>query len=157
MAALLDADERGEISDDTFDDELWSFLVERIEVPEDAVRFSEPVLVYFASRYMEWEVGNGGFAQAAYNIPEWFEPAAWAYDRLGLPEASALIWKAIPMLRKENRFTTFTATYIGGLFKQFSESKLAMLDDRLDDVGWWAEGERLRFVRGNRNAFRSVA
>ena len=114
--------------------------------------------MYYASRYMAWEVGNGGFAQAAYNIPEWFDLAALGYERLGLQRAAALIREAIAILEhEENRSKTFTATEIGELFQQFADSKLAKLDDRLDEVGWWATEQRLDYVRANRDAFRSIA
>ena len=130
IAALIDADERGQVDDSTFDSELWLFLIELISSPQDAGRFAKPVTLYYASRYLQWEVGNGGFAQAAYNIPEWFELAASGYDELGLPRFAALIREAMTLLPTENRATTFDAQEIGELFQQFSESKLARLDER---------------------------
>jgi hypothetical protein len=154
VASLMAADERGELSDENFDDELWGSLTDRIESPEDAAEYAEAVRVYFASRLLQWEVDNGGFAQAAYNIPEWFEPAAWAYEQLGLRKAAALIREAVPLLDEER--TTFTAEEIGGLFQQFAESRLAALDERLEESDWWADEERLRYVRAHREAFASV-
>jgi hypothetical protein len=156
VAALMDADERGELDNSTFEDELWFFLIERISTPEDASRFPKPVLLYYASRYVEWEVGNGGFAQAAYNIPEWFDLAALGYGELGLHSFAALIREAMTLLPTENRETTFDAEEIGELFEQFSESKLALLDDRMDGTGWEADEQRLRYVRENRQAFRDI-
>jgi Domain of unknown function (DUF4375) len=144
IAALMDADERGELDNGKFDDELWFFLIERISTPEDARHFPKPVLLYYSSRYVEWEVGNGGFAQAAYNIPEWFDLAALGYAELGLHSFAALIREAMTLLPIENRETTFDAEEIGELFEQFSESKLALLDDRLDGTGWEADEHRLR-------------
>lgn len=157
IAALLDADARGELDDSTLDDELWLLLTERISTPQDAGRFGKPVLLYYASRLVQWEVGNGGFAQAAYNVPEWFEAAALGYDELGLPGLGALIREAITLLPTENRETTFDAQEIGELFGQFAESKLAQLDDRLEGTGWEADVRRLQYVRENRQAFRDVA
>jgi uncharacterized protein DUF4375 len=157
VAALMDADERGELDDSTFDDELWFFLIDRISTPQDAGRFPKPVLLYYASRYVQWEVGNGGFAQAAYNIPEWFELAALGYTELGLHSFAALIREALALLPTENRETTFDAHEIGELFEQFSESKLALLDERLMGTGWEADERRLQYVRQNRQAFRDVA
>ena len=157
VAALLDADERGELDASTFDDELWLLLIERISTPEDAGRFAKPVLLYYASRFVQWEVGNGGFAQAAYNIPQWFELAALGYAEFGLHGFAALIREAMTLLPTENRNATFDAKEIGELFERFSESKLALLDDRLDGTGWEADERRLRYVRENRQAFRDVA
>src|SRR5262245_16504240 len=116
IAALMQADERGELEDTVFDDELWTFVANKVGGPEDRERFADPVIVYFASRYLEWEVGNGGFAQAAYNIPEWFPLAAWSYDALGLEKAGDVIREASALLPKENRETTFTSADIGELF-----------------------------------------
>lgn len=147
---LVDADERGELDDSTFDDELWSFLIECISSPKDANRFPRPVLLYFASRYLQWEVGNGGFAQAAYNIPEWFELAAAGYDELGLHSFASLIREAMVLLPNENTDTAFAAKEIDELFEQFSDSKLALLDDRFDGTGWEADARRVRYVRENR-------
>jgi hypothetical protein len=153
IAALMELDERGELEDTQFDDELWMFVANQMGGPEDRERFADPVVVYFASRFLEWEVGNGGFAQAAYNIPEWFPLAAWGYDQLGLEKAGDLIREAISLLSKENRENTFTASDIGELFSQFSESELAKLDKRLDECGWWAMETRLKYVRENRASF----
>lgn len=157
IADLMEADEKGELGDDDFDDELWLLLLQHIDMPSDLAKFDQVVSVYFASRYMEWEVGNGGFAQAAYNIPEWFDPAASAYRQLGLETAAMLIQEAASIMRKgEARGRKFNARAIGKLFQQFRESKLAKLDNRLDDVGWWADEQRLRYVRKNRAAFKVV-
>ena len=160
IAALLDAEERGEVSESTFDDELWLFLIERISSPQDTARFAKPVMLYYASRLVQWEVGNGGFAQAAYNVPEWFELAALGYDELGLPRFATLIREAMALLPTENRETAFDAQEIGELFQQFSESKLARLGERLDQMDqteWEADALRLQYVRENRQAFRDVA
>ena len=157
IAALVDADERGDIDDDTFDDELWIMLMDKIDGPEDRRKFDEPVMVFYASRLMEWEVANGGFAQAAYNYPEWFGLAAWAYRQLGIEKAAGLIEEGIPLLAEEDREKAFTACEIGGLFKQFSESTLAELDERVDESGWWATEIRLKHARQHRDSFRRIA
>ena len=52
----------------------------------------------------------------------------------------------------DKRDGNFTASEIGGLFQQFSESDIAKLDSRLDQVGWWADEIRLAYVRENRDA-----
>jgi hypothetical protein len=158
-AQLMDMDEAGALDDEAggFDDQLWGLLWQRIESPRQAESYPEPVWVYFASRYMEWEVGNGGFPQAAYNIPDWFPLAAEAYRRLGLEAAGALIDRAHKLvISGESREGRFTARTIGRLFRQFRESRLAGFDALLDEVGWWAEKVRLAYVRRNRSSFRSV-
>ena len=156
VAALINADESGRLDDSAFDDELWLLLCERIAAPQDVGRLTKPVVLYYASRYVQWEVGNGGFAQAAYNVPEWFEFAASWYEEVGLLEFAALIREAIALLPLENRETTFDAQEIGELFDQFSESRLARLDDRLNGSGWEADSRRVQYVRENKDAFRGV-
>src|SRR4051812_18093017 len=103
VAALMDADERGDLTASTLDDELWLFLIEHISTPEDAGRFAKPVLLYYVTRCVQWEVGNGGFAQAAYDVPEWFELAALGYTEFGLHGFAALIREAMTLLPTENR------------------------------------------------------
>ena len=150
----MDADKAGALDDDRFDDELWIVLTDLISTPDQAKEFPEPIWIYLASRWIEWEVGNGGFAQAAFNIPEWFPLAAEAYKKLGLNEASQLILEAEKLMRSgDKRDGNFTASDIGDLFQQFSESDIAKLDSRLDQVGWWADEIRLAYVRKNRDAF----
>jgi hypothetical protein len=153
----MDADERGELEINRFDDELWLLLIQSVDSVDDCARYGEPVVLYYASRYLEGDVGNGGFAQAAYNCPELFEPAARAYDQLGLPQAAGLIRAAMSLLAKENRTTTFVAEEIGELFSQFADGELAKLDKRLDESGFWAIDARIRYVRQHRDAFRPIS
>lgn len=155
ISALIDAEERCQLHDATFDDELWLFLVRRINTPQDAARLPRPVALYYSSRLLQWEVGNGGFAQAAFNVPEWFELAASGYEEIGAPKFAALIREAMSLLPTENR-ETFNAEEIGDLFQQFSESRLARLNERLGGIEWEADAKRLQYVRDNRQAFRSV-
>jgi hypothetical protein len=157
VSHLMDLDEAGQAGEGAngFDDQLWVLLTARVDTPAQAASLPEPVWVYLASRWLEWEVGNGGFPQAAYNIPEWFELAELGYRKLGLDAAAALIGRARRMVTAgESR--GFIARYIGVLFAQFRESKLAQLDAELDSVGWWADDVRLAYVRKNRGAFRSL-
>ena len=154
---LMDLDEAGQLDAAKFDNQLWLMLILLIRTPEQAQTFGEAVWVYYASRSMEWEVGNGGFAQAAYNMPEWFPLAAQAYRILGLEAAAKLIDYAYQIvIDGENRNDKFTAKDIGELFGQFAESPLAELNSHLDEVGWWADEQRLNFVRQHRNAFRAI-
>jgi hypothetical protein len=156
IMALIEADERGDIDDDTFDYELWLMLMDRIEGPDDRSKFDDAVMVFYASRLMEWEVANGGFSQAAYNYPDWFGLSAWAYRQLGCGQAASLIEEAIPLLARESRETE-SVCGIGELFEHFSESTLGKLDERLDESGWWATQARLKYVRERRDSFRKIS
>jgi hypothetical protein len=159
IAELMDLDEGGKVGEGAhgFDDQLWLLLTNRYSTVDEAQSLPEPVWVYLASRWMEWEVGNGGFPQAAYNIPEWFPLAETAYRKLGLEKAARLIARGRVLLEQgENRDGAFDAQAIGQLFAQFRESELAKLDQELDEADWWADEVRLAYVRRNRDAFRSV-
>ena len=78
VRALLEADSNAPIPDGKLDDQMWLLLNERIEGPEDLRGLPIEVERYYPSRLLQWEVGNGGFAQAAYSCSEWFPLAAKA-------------------------------------------------------------------------------
>jgi hypothetical protein len=139
LRELLSADERGDLTTEELDDLLWYFMTERGGPAEQPENSSGPVRHYVASRYMEWEVGNGGFAQAAYNIPEWFEVAAQGYEALGLAQAAARIREAYALIKAgEAGFTRGPEATVEKVFSEFAESKLCELDQDLDAIGWWA-------------------
>jgi hypothetical protein len=95
ISALMEADAAGSLSDEDFDRHLAWFLGHVLpRTPADCLTIAEPVLVYWATRLVEFNVFNGGFAQAAYNVPEWFDLAAFGYDQLGRPIAAERIRQA---------------------------------------------------------------
>ncbi len=158
--ALLDHDETSPLEWSVFDDELWLLLSDRITHPSELENYPPPVAVYLASRWLEWEVGNGGFAQAAYNIPEWFESAASGYAALGKPKAVALIREALQMLSQERetlkRKGLLVDTTIEQVFEHFSDSDMASLDGHIPEDEWWADEERVEYVRKHRHSFRGI-
>jgi hypothetical protein len=156
IAQLMDLDEAGQIGDGAngFDDQLWLLLTARIDNPALAASLPEPIRVYLASRWLEWEVGKGGFAHAADNIADWFELGEFAYQKLGLDAAAALIGRARKLLATSDG-NGVVAHEGGRRFAQARESKLAELDAELDSVGWWANDARLAYVRSNRAVFRA--
>jgi len=163
LDALLDADESGRLSDEEFDDCLWLLVCRHVGTIEDAASLPSPVVNYYASRRMEWDVGNGGFAQAAYNMYEWFPAAAEGYTALGLPKAAALIKRAYDLTQAERGVVgklKRRRAGIASIFKSFRESSLAELDKQLighlNAVDWWALAPRLTYVRLHRDAFRSL-
>jgi len=160
VAALIAHDETSPMERDNFDDALWLLLCEKVTSPEDLEAFRPPVGVYFASRYLEWEVGNGGFAQAAYNIPGWFELAAIGYAALGKPKAVQLIREAQALLTNERKVSEnkglLNGAAIGDVFSHFNESSMAVLDTRIPEDEWWIDDERVDYVRNNKDAFRQI-
>ena len=160
--ALLDEDEASPLEWETFDDELWLPLSDKITDPSELEDYPHPVGVYLATRWLEWEVGNGGFAQAAYNIPEWFELAAIGYTSLGKLKAVALIREALQMLSKERDtlkrkgLAKPADTTIHDVFRHFSESDMAALDSRIPEEEWWIDEERVAYVRRNQDDLRGI-
>jgi len=55
-----------------------------------------------STRCDAFNVFNGGFAQAAYNIPDWFELAAVGYERLGRPMGADRIRQATELALTEH-------------------------------------------------------
>jgi Domain of unknown function (DUF4375) len=149
----------GAIDEDALDTALWMLACRVVYGDERAGQLPDPVIHYYASRLMEWEVGNGGFSQAAYNIPEWFEPAAQGYEAIGHSPAAQLIREAGVIARKERglfgRLRRIGAD-IGSVFAAFKASSLDGLASDLDDIGWWAMSDRLKYVLNHREAFLSV-
>ena len=159
LADLMDADESGALEDIDFDTELWKLLCERVEDLHSLEEWPTEVTVYYTSRLIEWEVGNGGFAQAAYNLPDWLAIAAEGYEALQLPAAAERIRVAQELAlgdREKFSFLKRRRATIGKIFQAFEESRLKELDQGLDELGWWANDVRLAYVRRNRDAFRRI-
>ncbi|MDA9865414.1 DMP19 family protein [bacterium] len=143
--------DKGDVDRDMLDDALHTVLSHHIWDAPTLLKAPRPVANFHAARTIEFDVGNGGFAQAAYNNPDFFDFAAEGYRAFGLMDAAKLIDKAATMLPRERRF--FSATKIGELFEQFQESKLSKLDANLDRVGWWAIEQRISYALTHRDAF----
>jgi hypothetical protein len=141
---LLERDAREPLPDEELDDQLWLLLTKRIESPRDLRGLPPEIGIYFASRYLQWEVGNGGFAQAASNIPEWFALAETGYGALGQPASAALI-KEARMLLSDNEHELAER-----------EAQLEKLDAKIPQEGWEIDAERVRYVRQHRTAFQAV-
>jgi len=151
---ILERDRRGEYPDwEDLDDALWTAVCDLyIPVPSDGQ--IDAVTLYFATRVLEGEVGNGGFAQAAMNVPEWFETAAQSYEMLDRPTLAAFVREAAEAERLERE--RIDAALDGGLedaFAYFREGTFQAFDDRLEEVGWWENGEvRLAYARTQLNS-----
>lgn len=158
--ALMQADQTGSLSDEEFDRTLWLLVCRVVAALSDYDGLPKPVVNYYASRRIEWDVGNGGFAQAAYNMPEWFEAAADGYDAIGHPEAATFIRSALALSKREAGVATRLkrrAAEISAVFKSFRESSLSDLaedlPETLEKIGWWATSDRIAYARRNRSAF----
>lgn len=160
FGALMHADQAGTLPDEEFDRTLWLLVCRAVEALNNCDGLPKPVINYYASRRIEWDVGNGGFAQAAYNMPEWLEPAAIGYDAIGHADAAAFIRRALVLSKREAGIVAKLkrrAAGIGFIFKSFRESSLSELvgdlPQTLEKIGWWATSDRIAYVRQNRSAF----
>ncbi len=135
---LLETDSKSALSAEDLDTELWLLLTKKVREPSDLLNIPTSVGTYFASRYLQWEVGNGGFVQAAENVPEWFEAAEAGYSALGKHKSAALIHRARELLEAND------------------ESGLEALDAEMLPEEWEIDEERVAFVRAHRLEFESV-
>jgi hypothetical protein len=159
LKALLDEDDESPMDPKELDDQLWELLSERVTSIEEAKNYPRSAVLYVASRRLQWDVGNGGFAQAAYNIPEWFPLAAEGYQELGKVSSAQLIRKAIKLLPAEiaeiERKKLLSAA-IDHVFEHFQSSQMAKLDSKIVEVDWYIDDERVAYVRQHRDTFRSI-
>lgn len=105
------------------------------------------------------QVGNGGMAQAAYNIPELLPLAIQAYSELGCSNAAEFCSKAVRMLPNElkeqiNKGIVDTNS-IGDVFAHFNDSEFAGLNDKIPD-DFWVEERLNEYAVSNREHFISL-
>jgi hypothetical protein len=153
IRTVMERDIQGQMTDYEFADGVWLAVCDLISEPQDLDKFPEPFSNYFATRLLEWEVGNGGFAQAAMNIPEWFEPAAVGYERLGKPHLTEFIRRASMLASKEQDRISVASKNLEDAFSYFREGVFDEFDNQLDEIGWWMDEFRIKYVRQNREAF----
>jgi uncharacterized protein DUF4375 len=156
IESVLGRDQRGKYARwEDFDDALWGVVSEYADI-SSIVDLPEPVRVYFATRLVEWDVGNGGFAQAAMNYLDVFEHVAKGFESLGKPDIAALIRAAAEVAESEQaNIDEARAGGVEGAFEYFREGDaFDAFDKRLDEVGWFENGEaRLSYVRAHRDDF----
>ncbi len=87
------------------------------------------------------------------NVPEWFEPAARSYEILGRPKLAAFVREAAEVECLERQ--RIDAARAGGFedaFAYFREETFHNFDERVEEVGLWANDElRLAYVRTQLN------
>jgi hypothetical protein len=157
ISALMQADAAGSLNDEELDVHLGWFLARRLgHSPADCTTVPEPVVTFWATRLMQHDVWNGGFAQAAFNIPEWFAVAADGFEKLGRPAAAERIRRAAEVSKDEQASVNWLKrrrAQVRAIFSHFKDSSLRALDQNLDDIGWDITAVRLQLVRNNRDAF----
>jgi hypothetical protein len=155
LRELLEQDERNPMNDDDLDDALWRALCDRISTPRDLAQYQSPVSVYYASRLLQWDVLNGGFAQAAVNIPEWFELAAAGYDSLGKNATAKIIRDVKDVLPGNQHLVDKLRAGEIDWGDYFGDHVFSIFDEQVfgsDD--WEIDRERIAYVRKHRDAFK---
>lgn len=139
-----------------FIEKIASALYER---HEQFAQWPETVRLFYACYDINFQVGNGGFAQAAYNVPELLPIAQKAFERFGRKQAADLCGRAVSMLSAELREhlakgLRHRAT-IEGVFAHFRESEMARLDENLPGE-FWADDALQDLVQQHRKDFESL-
>ena len=139
-----------------FIEKVASALYER---HEQFPRWPESVRLFYACYDINHQVGNGGFAQAAYNAPELLPIAQKAFESFGRKRAADLCRSAVAMLPAELREhlakgLRFDAS-LQDVFDHFSESEMALLDQNLPE-DFWADDALQELVQQHRQDFESV-
>jgi hypothetical protein len=139
-----------------FIEKIASALYER---HEQFPRWPESVRLFYACYDINYQVGNGGFAQAAFNVPELLPVAQKAFEEFGRKQAADLCRRAMSMLPAELREHLAKGLKdgpsLGDVFDHFSESEMAKLDENLP-AEFWADDALQELVQQHRQDFESV-
>jgi hypothetical protein len=139
-----------------FIESIASALYER---HQDFPQWPESVRYFYACYDLNFQVGNGGFAQAAYNVPELIPVAQKAFEQFGRMKAAELCKRAVSMLPAElaeHLAKGFTGTEsLEEVFDHFDESALAELDQDVPEE-FWADDKLQELVERNRKVFESI-
>jgi hypothetical protein len=140
-----------------FIEKIASALYERYR---DFPRWPESVRFFYACYDLNAQVLNGGFAQAAYNVPQLIPVAQKAFERFGGMKAAALCQKAMTMLptelaeHLEKGFHT-GAESLQDVFDHFAESAMAELNESVPEE-FCADDKLQELVQQNRKDFEAV-
>jgi hypothetical protein len=126
---------------------------------EEFAHWPESVRHFYACYDLNYQVGNGGFAQAAYNVPHLIPVAQAAFEKFGRRSAAELCRRATSMLPTE--LTAHAEKgFMGGesleeVFAHFDTSAMAVLDQDLPRE-FWADDALQALVEQHRADFASV-
>lgn len=139
-----------------FIEKIASALYER---HEQFPQWPESVRLFYACYDINFQVGNGGFGQAAYNVPELLAIAPKAFERFGRKQAADLLRRAESMLPAELQEHLAKGLRdrptIDDVFAHFCTSEMAQLDENLP-AEFWADDALQDLVQQNRKDFESV-
>jgi len=142
-----------------FVEDIASALYERSDDLPPIEEWPQSVRYFYACYDLNYQVGNGGFAQAAYNVPELIPIALDAFRHFGHSNAVAHLERVITLLPSEladhDEKGFGNDETIGEVFEHFDESKLSELDEDIPD-DFWVDARLQKLVEENRGEFASV-
>jgi hypothetical protein len=142
-----------------FIERIASALYERVEDLPPMEEWPAPVRQFYALYDFNYQVGNGGFAQAAFNVPELFPIVVQAFDDFGLRDAAATCRRALAMLPAEISAQIekgiIDTDSLEEVFEHFDDSEMQSLDENIPDE-FWADDKLQELAQANREAFLSV-
>lgn len=176
VAAIVELFERHpspEIGKDDFDDSLWGAVCDLVPNNEALKTLPVAVRTYYVTRYVEWEVANGGFGQLIYNVwstsdgtiegvTEFFNHVVEGYTTLGRQQAANLMRKALEITGAEcARISKIHgAESIQAVFDYFNEEVFDGLDAQFqadEGVEFWSDAQRLAYVVAKKDEFITAA
>lgn len=141
---LLATDNAAVLDDEDFDTELWHLFWPHVGSPSDLENQPLEAMHYYASRLVQWEVGNGGFGQAVENIYDWMPFALIGYEALQEHKGAALIRSALEIVSKNRNNHDV-------LFNAFE-----ILDKQYNPDIWEVDKARIAYVRVHREALSKI-
>ncbi len=139
-------------------------LIEKIadalyERHQQFAEWPESVQLFYATYDINYQVVNGGFAQAAYNVPQLLPIAQKAFERFGREQAAERCERAVLMLSAEIRDHLAKGLRnrpsLDDVFEHFNESEMAQLDENLPRE-FWADDALRQLVLQHQIDFESV-
>lgn len=140
-------------------------LIEKVasalyERHEQFPHWPQSVRLFYACYDINYQVLDGGFAQAAYNVPELLPIAQTAFEKFGYWQAAALCGRAVSMLPAElqehlAKGLRGDRRTIGHVFEDFRESEMAELDENIPGE-FYADDKLQELIEQNRKYFTSV-
>jgi hypothetical protein len=142
-----------------FVEQIASALYERYEDMPPISVWPQSVRYFYACYDINFQVGNGGFAQAAYNVPELIPIALEAFEHFECKDAIKLLRNVIDAL--PNELSEHDAKGFGydetleEVFEHFASSDLSAFDEDLPE-DFWVVPRLQRLIEENRQDFASV-
>jgi hypothetical protein len=123
------------------------------------LKWPESVQLFYACYDINYQVGNGGFAQAAYNVPHLLPVAQKAFEKFGCIQAADRCQRAVAILPAELQEHLAkglkSRPSLQSVFDHFDDSDLAELDVDLPQE-FWADDKLQELVQQNRVQFASI-